>query len=144
MLYVRFSELIVDECFNPDLESIVSPLDVQEYENLLEQSGYPRQKINMLVNGFTNGFDLGFRGPRDRVLESKNLKLRVGTKRDLWNKIMKEVRAGRFAGGFRRPPFQFYVQSPLGNVTGRNSIYCQASDFVLNSTSLLTICRTGS
>lgn len=103
------------EHFNPDLDSIITPVDVQAYGELLSKTSYDPDKSHMLINGFTEGFDLGYRGPRNRILESNNLKLRVGSKLDLWNKIMKEVKEKRFAGGFRKPPFKHYVQSPLGN-----------------------------
>ena len=35
----------------------------------------------------------------------------------MWNKIMVEVKAGHYAGPFKdKPPFKFYVQSPVGLV----------------------------
>lgn len=107
-------EPVLIEAFNPDLDTIVTPLDVEAYHKLLKESKFDEQKSEILIDGFTNGFDLGYRGPRNIKLEAKNLKLRVGSKLDLWNKIMKEVKEGRFAGGFRQPPFRFYIQSPLG------------------------------
>lgn len=73
------------------------------------------QETNELVDGFRNGFDLGYRGPTDVKMEANDLKVRVGSKKELWNKIMDEVKAKRFAGGFRQPPFDNYIQSPLGN-----------------------------
>lgn len=94
---------------------MITPVDVNRYEQLLNESGYDQHKSAELVNGFTNGFDLGYRGPKDVVMEARNLKLRVGSKIELWNKIMKEVKEKRFAGGFKKPPFEFYIQSPLGN-----------------------------
>ena len=48
--------------------------------------------------------------------EAPNLKLRVGSKEELWNKVMAEVNLGRYAGPFKQPPFKFYVQSPIGLV----------------------------
>lgn len=102
------------EEFNPDLQSLVTPLNVKAYEQLLDQTQYDPQKTKELVKGFTDGFDLGYRGPTQIKLEARNLKLRVGSKTELWNKIMQEVKEKRFAGGFRVPPFQYYIQSPLG------------------------------
>lgn len=102
------------EQFNPDLDSLVTPLNVQAYHRLLLQSQYPSDKVKTLVDGFNSGFDLGYRGPTKVRLEANNLKFRVGNKLELWNKIMKEVKAKRFAGGFKQPPFEHYIQSPLG------------------------------
>ena len=45
-----------------------------------------------------------------------NLKLRIGNKTELWNKVMDEVKLGRFAGPFESPPFEHFVQSPIGLV----------------------------
>ena len=35
---------------------------------------------------------------------------------ELWNKMMKEVELGRFAGPYEVPPFESFVQSPIGLV----------------------------
>ena len=35
---------------------------------------------------------------------------------ELWNKMMKEVQLGRFAGPYEVPPFESFVQSPIGLV----------------------------
>ena len=40
----------------------------------------------------------------------------VGDKYDLWEKMMKEVKLGRFVGPFRTIPFENYIQSPVGLV----------------------------
>ena len=34
----------------------------------------------------------------------------------LWNKVMKEVEAKRFAGPFEKIPFDNFIQSPIGLV----------------------------
>lgn len=102
------------EEYNPDLESLVTPLDVDKYKKFLLKSSYDPEKTQELVHGFSQGFDLGYRGPTNVRLEANNLKLRVGSKTELWNKIMQEVKEKRFAGGFRVPPFEHFIQSPLG------------------------------
>lgn len=108
-------EEVILEYFNPNFQSLVTPVNVKRYAELLRESEYDPDKTKSLINGFTHGFDLGYRGPTDVRLEANNLKLRVGSKLELWNKIMKEVKEGRFAGGFRKPPFKYFIQSPLGN-----------------------------
>ena len=40
----------------------------------------------------------------------------VGDKIELWNKVMKEVQLGRYAGPYEEPPFESYIQSPIGLV----------------------------
>ena len=47
---------------------------------------------------------------------SPNLKLRIGNETILWNKMMKEVKEKRFAGPFENPPFEHFIQSPVGLV----------------------------
>ena len=69
------------------------------------------------MDGFSNGFSLEYEGT---LTQSKrfapNLKLRIGSKVELWNKVVKEVELGRFAGPFVDPPFECFVQSPIGLV----------------------------
>ena len=69
-----------------------------------------------MVNGFKNGFSLGYRGKTKIQQESRNLRLTVGDEVDLWNKVMKEVKHKRYAGPFKNPPFKHYIQSPIGLV----------------------------
>ena len=83
---------------------------------LLEETDYPQHKIDILVNGFREGFDLGYRGPEDVRLTSPNLKFTVGNSLELWNKVMKEVAAKRYAGPYENIPFRNYIQSPIGLV----------------------------
>ena len=76
-----------------------------------------KTKLAFLVNGFTNGFKLHYEGPLHNCKRSApNLKLRVGSKVELCNKVMTEVELGRYAGPFHEPPFESYVQSPIGLV----------------------------
>ena len=99
---------------NLDLHNIVTPVD--RFVTLLYQSGYDQTEIKFLEQGFKYGFDIGYSGPTNRRSEAKYLPLRVGSKTILWNKIMKEVNLGRVAGPFKDPPFQNYIQSPIGLV----------------------------
>ena len=104
-------------CENFDITNIVTPVDVDAYKGLLKESGYDTAKTEYLVSGFREGFSLCYQGPLVEVQrEAPNLTLRVRTKLELWNKVMGEVKAGRYAGPFKRPPFKYYVQSPVGLV----------------------------
>ena len=101
-----------------DLDSIVTPLNVKRFEGLLKEANYDEEKTRFLVDGFTNGFDIGYDGPMDRQSEAENIPFTpgVGDKYELWNKIMKEVEAKRYAGPFDKIPFDKYIQSPVGLV----------------------------
>ena len=42
--------------------------------------------------------------------------MKVGSRTQLWNKLIKEVRAGHVAGPYDNIPFENYIQSPIGLV----------------------------
>ena len=96
---------------------MVTAVDVQQFELLLTQSGYDEHETNFLINGFREGFDLGYRGQMHNIRrKTKNLTLRVGSPMVLWNKIMKEVKCKWYAGPYEEPPFANFIQSPVGLV----------------------------
>ena len=101
---------------NRDLNNIVTPVNVGNLGRLLKESNYNKQKTEYLIDGFTNRFDLYYRGPVNRRDHSRNIPLRVGNKFELWEGIMKEVGLGRYAGPFEEIPFDTFVQSPIGLV----------------------------
>ena len=102
---------------NVDITSVVTPVNVNRYEELLVQSGYCPIETKFLIDGFRYGFDLGYRGPTENIQRTApNLRLNVGNETILWNKVMKEVKLGRFAGPFAQVPFENYIQSPIGLV----------------------------
>ena len=55
----------------------------------------------------------------DRI-QLYNLPLRIGSHFDIWEKIMKEVKLGRYAGPFPNIPYENYIQSPIGLVPKDN------------------------
>ena len=85
------------------------------------ESGYGKEDTQFLVNGFKHGFSIGYEGPENRRDESNNIPITVGSKIEMWNKIMKEVKLGRFAGPFKKIPFKNYIQSPIGLVPKANN-----------------------
>ena len=101
---------------NPDYTSIITPVDVDVLERLLITTNYDREETDFIVNGFRQGFDLGYQGPTDRADYSNNIPFSVGNKVVMWNKVMTEVAKGRYAGPFDTPPFKNFVQSPIGLV----------------------------
>ena len=105
---------------NYDLKSVVTPVDVDALRRLMEESSYDVEEAQFLLNGFTNGFSIGYEGPSDIQQTAPNLKLRTGDEIDLWNKVMKEVRLKRYAGPFKKIPYKNYIQSPIGLVPKDN------------------------
>ena len=106
---------------NFDLTSVVTPVHIDNYRQLLLETSYNVEESEFLVNGFKNGFDIGYQGRKKNIQRTApNLKLRVGSEVELWNKIMKEVKLKRYAGPFKDPPFKDYIQSPVGLVPKDN------------------------
>ena len=102
---------------NFDLESIVTPVNICKFQELLYESKYDKAETEFLIDGFTNGFSIGYEGNTNVKIQSPNLKFReVGNATILWNKVMKEVKAKRYAGPFEEIPFDNYIQSPIGLV----------------------------
>lgn len=101
---------------NLDLETVVTPVNADCLEQLLVQLKYDREKTAFLVQGFKNSFSLGYQGKKDVRRTTPNLKLRIGNETILWNKVMKEVKLGRYVGPFKKISFDSYIQSPIGLV----------------------------
>ena len=101
---------------NLNLKDIVSPVNSAKLRELLEATAYNKQETEFLINSFEQGFELGYEGPEFVNLTSPNLKFTIGDDVILWNKVMKEVKAERYAGPFRHIPFLQYIQSPIGLV----------------------------
>ena len=94
------------------------PVKVDQLRTLLMETNYDKAETEFLLNGFTTGFDIGYQGPKIRQSSAENIPFTpgVGDKTEMWNKIMKEVKAGRVAGPFDQIPFDNYIQSPIGLV----------------------------
>ena len=107
---------------NYDNTSIVTPVNIPELQRLLQTTGYDEGKSRFLIEGFSQGFDLGYRGPEQIQIRSPNLKFTIGSRTELWNKVMKEVECKRYAGPYRDIPFQNYIQSPIGLVPKDNGM----------------------
>ena len=101
---------------NDDLNNVITPVKVDILENLLMMNGYDKNKSEFLVKAFRHGFDLNYRGNCNVQRYAANLKLRVGSKVELWNKVMTEVKGKRYVGPYEEVPFQNFIQSPTGLV----------------------------
>ena len=94
----------------PDYKDIVTPINVQLFKRLLLEANYDKDKTQKLISGFEHGFNIGYAGPMNRKDESENIPFAVGDAFDMWEKIMKEVSLGRYAGPFTELPFEYFVQ----------------------------------
>ena len=101
---------------NFDLENIIPLIWADALHKLLVENSYDSDKMKFLVNGFSQGFSIQYNGNTDVGTFAPNLKLRVGNKMILWNKVMKEVKAKHFAGPYVDPPFENFFQSLIGLV----------------------------
>ena len=95
---------------NFDLQTIKTPVNAEKLKELLVLSQYNKDETELLIDGFKNGFSIGYEGPEDVKITSPNLKFReVGDPIQLWNKVMKEVREKRYAGPYADIPFDNYI-----------------------------------
>ena len=105
-----------EDCYNFDLDSVVTPLNVELFGKLLKETNYCERETEFLIEGFTNGFDIGYRGVHERQSYVENIPITVGSTQELRAKIMKEVREKRYAGPYTGIPFKNFIQSPIGLV----------------------------
>ena len=83
---------------------------------LLIEAKFNKRRRLKIVKGFTQGFSLEYKGNKQVKKTAPNLPFRIGSPIILWNKVMKEVQANRYAGPFEKPPFEYFIQSPIGLV----------------------------
>ena len=106
---------------NFDLQNMITPVKPAMLQKLLNETSYNPVKTKYLVDGFTEGFEIGYEGPTDIQMVSENLELNgLGDRVTLWNKVMKEVKLKRYAGPFTSIPYKNYIQSPIGLVPKDN------------------------
>ena len=127
MLIIYFAEyfsilfiylLILDNPVNccDDLNEIITPVNVDIFEQLLKQTNYDSLEMEFVINGFRYGFPLGYERSEIRQTQAKILRFRCGSEKVLWDKMMKEVKLRRFPGPFTEIPFNNYIQSLVGLV----------------------------
>lgn len=68
-----------------------------------------------MLEGFTNGFKVNYRGPR-QFFDCSNLISARQHEAELGGEIEKEIQAGRIAGPFKEKPFSNIQLSPIGLV----------------------------
>ena len=106
----------MDMTRNFDLSNIVTPVKVGNLVKALREANYDEKEIAYLDAGFSQGFDIGYKGPKNRQSTANNILLKVGNKIILWNKLIKKVKAEWVAGPFDEIPFENYIESPIGLV----------------------------
>ena len=85
-----------------------TPVRVEALTQLLHN--YPGKSY--IVDGFTNGFDLGFQGTPCPLMSNNNRSVNTRPEVAL-AKVTSEVNLGRIAGPFFSPPFPNFKVSPL-------------------------------
>ena len=93
--------------------TLATPIKVNRLKYWL--TGYDNHLKNYLLQGFTEGFDIGFSGDIDPI-EADNLKSANQLPHMVEEKLRKELKASRFAGPFEEKPFTNMFISPLGLV----------------------------
>ena len=101
---------------NFNLSTIFTSVNADVLERLLIEANYDTVETAFLTQGFRQGFDFEYQGPRQRHDRSANLPFRVGDEFQLWQKVMKEVSELRYVAPFEEVPFDFFIQSPVGLV----------------------------
>jgi len=98
---------------DPDKPDLATPVNPKVLNALL--SGYPEGEKDFLVQGFTYGFRIPFKGEIPPLCQ-KNLQSALQHPSVIDNKLEKEIQKGRIAGPFTAPPFQKFIVSPIGVV----------------------------
>ena len=101
---------------NYNLTDVVTPINHVTFGKLLREANYDDEATQFIENGLKFGFRLQYNGAKNVQVKAPNLKLNVGSKTELWNKVMNEVSLGRYAGPYEEPPFENFIQSPIGLV----------------------------
>ena len=92
----------------------LSPVNVKALEPWLMK--YPdKSSAEVLLNGFSNGFKLGYMGER-APRDSPNLKSVKLDPETVLKKLDKEIGMGRIAGPFKSRPLERLMVSPIGLV----------------------------
>ena len=98
---------------NPLPNGIITPVSIDNFSLALE--GHPDQELcNYLINGLTNGFDIGYHGPHSPSLP-KNLRSALEHEEAVTKAICKELHRKHTSGPFQEPPIPNLHCSPLGS-----------------------------
>ena len=70
--YVSEQEILYYENFN--LTDVVMPINVNRFHELLIESNYDKNETELLTDGLSNGFSIGYQGPKNVKQTAPNLK----------------------------------------------------------------------
>ena len=74
--------------------------------------GYENGKRDDLINGFENGFNIGFKGPVNQII-ARNHPSIFANADAVDSHVRTELSKGRIAGPFTHPPFPSFICSPI-------------------------------
>ena len=96
-----------------------TPIDINNFASFLQ--GHPDPtKVNHLLTGFSQGFKIGYSGPRTPK-EYSNLPCANTNPSIIDKNMLKEVTLGHTAGPFRIPPFSNLQVYPIGVIPKKHS-----------------------
>ena len=117
LLIIQIEQEVAADWFeNYNLKDIVTPVNPDKLNELLIEAKFNKRRRLKIVKGFREGFSLGYEGNKEVEKTAPNLPFRIGSPMEMWNKVMKEVQAKRYAGPYEKIPFENYIQSPIGLV----------------------------
>ena len=88
--------MFIPEFENFNISDVFTPVNITQLHELLIETKYNEKETHFIINGFANGFPLGYAGSRSMCRWSPNLKLECSSREDLWEKVMKGVRLKHF------------------------------------------------
>ena len=80
-----------------------------------------KERVDMLIEGLNNGFDIGIKDPPKEQYECKNLQSALKEKVFVAAALKTELEQNYIIGPFSNPPFDNYRVSPLGVAIGKYS-----------------------
>ena len=96
-----------------------TPIDINNFASFLQ--GHPDPtKVNHLLTGFSQGFKIGYSGPR-APKEYSNLPCANTNPSIIDKNMLKEVTLGHTAGPFHIPPFSNLQVYPIGVIPKKHS-----------------------
>lgn len=100
-----------ENALNLSRTEIITPIKVEALDKLL--IGYDPVEHRDLINGFRQGFRIGYAGP---IISNRppNLQSAIDNPEIVEEKIQNEVALRRVAGPFDHPPFRIFHASPVG------------------------------
>ena len=76
------------------LEEIITPVNADVLEYYLAISNYDKEGTRFLIDSFQHGFAICYEGSENRQDRLQNIPIQmgVGSKEEMWEKLMKEIK----------------------------------------------------